>query len=237
MVPCDENVRESLERCVNLSVLWCRVLFGVWFGLRNTFMGLITLRRALASDADAIAKLWHASWHAGHGSVRGVQQCLLDDRSLAQFEEQTPKLLQAGEHIVAESADCSMAGKLAGFVSVDATEVTQIFVEPEEFGKGVGGTLLAAAEDTIAMSSSVVTEGTGIRLPCMRLRRTSARVGSMPNTDGRRRTCWTQRLRLPSDDQAPSIRLCSCIRGGRCDFKSCWPCEQVDPARCANPKG
>ena len=126
-------------------------------------MGLITLRRALASDADAIAKLWHASWHAGHGSVRGVQQCLLDDRSLAQFEEQTPKLLQAGEHIVAESADCSMAGKLAGFVSVDATEVTQIFVEPEQFGKGVGGTLLAAAEDTIAMSSSVVTEGTGIQ--------------------------------------------------------------------------
>lgn len=118
---------------------------------------MIRLRRALSSDAPAIARVWHDSWHAGHARLKGVQQCLLDDRSMNNFAEQTPKLLNSGQHLVAEHSE---SGRLAGFVSVDASEITQIFVEPALIGsKGrIGSKLLAAAESSMARAYSASAE-------------------------------------------------------------------------------
>mmetsp|Transcript_11349 Transcript_11349/g.29012 ORF Transcript_11349/g.29012 Transcript_11349/m.29012 type:complete len:194 (-) Transcript_11349:199-780(-) len=114
------------------------------------------LRRALAGDTEAIARLWHDSWHAGHAHLREIHPCLLDDRKLANFVELTPKHLSTGEHVLAVRADDS----IAGFASVQAgvgsrlSEVTQLFVAPNEMGNGVAAPLLSAAEDILAQSDS-----------------------------------------------------------------------------------
>ena len=105
---------------------------------------MIRLRPAALSDVHALARLWHSSWHAGHAHLKEVQPCLLEDRSLEIFAEQTPKhITNGGCHLIAEHVD----GQLLGFASVESAEVTQIFVEPTVIGQGlVGVPLLSAAE-------------------------------------------------------------------------------------------
>ena len=109
----------------------------------------VQLRRALLSDAEEIAVLWHDSWHAGHAGLRQVKSHLLEDRTRESFREHTSTLLQEGEHIVA----IDELGGLSGFASVTGAEISQLFVEPPRFRNGIGAMLLAEAEASIAAAT------------------------------------------------------------------------------------
>jgi ribosomal protein S18 acetylase RimI-like enzyme len=97
----------------------------------------VTLRPAVAADADAVASIWYAGWGDGH--LGHVPDELVAIRTKESFWARVPERI--GDTTVAVAGD-----ELAGFVMVVADEVEQVYVSGNHRGSGVAGTLIAEAE-------------------------------------------------------------------------------------------
>ena len=100
----------------------------------------ITLRAAVAGDAPAIARIWHAGWPDGH--LGNVPDALLAFRDEASF----------GRRAAARIADTTVAAvdsEVVGFTMVVADELEQIYVAAAQRGLGVADALISDAEHRI----------------------------------------------------------------------------------------
>jgi GNAT superfamily N-acetyltransferase len=93
------------------------------------------VRRAAAGDADAIANLWHESWHETHTPDPFRNRAWFRQRSLA---------------IVPSAYVAVRDGKVVGFSAWDHDMLTHLFVSRGEYGRGTADLLLTAAEDALA---------------------------------------------------------------------------------------
>jgi ribosomal protein S18 acetylase RimI-like enzyme len=97
----------------------------------------VTLRPAVAEDADAVAAIWYAGWRDGH--LGHVPQELVAVRTEESF------WTRAAQRI-ADTAVAVVGDAIAGFVMVVGDEVEQVYVSRDHRGSGVAGTLLSEAE-------------------------------------------------------------------------------------------
>jgi GNAT superfamily N-acetyltransferase len=97
----------------------------------------VTLRRAVADDADAVAAIWYAGWADGH--VGHVPEELVAIRTKESF------WTRAADRI-ADTTVAVVGEEVAGFVMVVGDEVEQVYVSRDHRGSGVAGTLLSEAE-------------------------------------------------------------------------------------------
>jgi GNAT superfamily N-acetyltransferase len=107
--------------------------------------GSAAIRIAGAHDADAIAALWHDTWHATH----------------AQW---TPGELVAhrdGNWFLAKAIDVVRAAfvaqrgtRIVGFVAWRGDQLYQLFVDQSERGHGTAGALLSSAEEAMKISGT-----------------------------------------------------------------------------------
>jgi ribosomal protein S18 acetylase RimI-like enzyme len=100
----------------------------------------VSLRRAAADDATAIARIWREGWadgHAGH-----VPEALAAARTPTSFDRRAMERID--QTWVAESG-----GTVAGFVVVVDDEVEQLYVDRSWRGGGVAERLLRHAEAAI----------------------------------------------------------------------------------------
>jgi ribosomal protein S18 acetylase RimI-like enzyme len=101
----------------------------------------VLLRPAALEDLDAIATLWHDGWRDGH--LGHVPEALLPYRTLPSFRARVPPRVPL-------TTVATLAGRLAGFVTVHDDEVEQVYVAREARGGGVAPALLRHAERVIA---------------------------------------------------------------------------------------
>ena len=102
-----------------------------------TDVSSITVRSAVAEDAHAIAEIWESAWrdaHLGH-----VPDSLVEVRTAESFRERAGAL-------VPETSVAVVDGVVAGFVTLDADELEQLFVDRDHRGTGVADALMADAE-------------------------------------------------------------------------------------------
>jgi GNAT superfamily N-acetyltransferase len=99
------------------------------------------LRTAETGDLEAVAAIWSAGWHDGHGGHSPEE--LTRARTEASFRDRAADRL--GDTTVAE-----LDGSVAGFVVVRGDEVEQIYVAAEQRGTGLAVRLLHAAAGIVA---------------------------------------------------------------------------------------
>ncbi|MET9271262.1 GNAT family N-acetyltransferase [Kribbella sp. NPDC003557] len=97
----------------------------------------MTVRPAVAGDADAVAAIWYAGWRDGH--LGHVPDELVAVRTEESF------WTRAAERI-ADTTVAVVGDEVAGFVMVVGDEVEQVYVAGAHRGSGVAGTLLTEAE-------------------------------------------------------------------------------------------
>lgn len=97
----------------------------------------VTLRRAVAEDAEAVAAIWLRGWHDAHAG--NVPDALMAVRTDASFG------VRAAER-VDDTVVAVVDGAVAGFVMVVADELEQVYVAREQRGTGVAAILLAEGE-------------------------------------------------------------------------------------------
>jgi GNAT superfamily N-acetyltransferase len=100
----------------------------------------ITLRAAVAGDAPAIARIWHAGWPDGH--LGNVPDALLAVRDESSFGR------RAAERI-SDTTVAVVSGEVVGFTMVVADELEQIYVAASHRGLGVADALMTDAEHRI----------------------------------------------------------------------------------------
>ena len=107
------------------------------------------MRRAVLGDARAIAEVHVRTWL---GAYRGlVPDDFLDGLSVDEREGRWTELLGAppeGFVVLVAEED----GRVVGFCSVLGDEVTALYVEPSEWGWGIGAALLEAGLDVLRES-------------------------------------------------------------------------------------
>jgi GNAT superfamily N-acetyltransferase len=97
----------------------------------------VTLRPAVAEDADAVAAIWYAGWRDGH--LGHVPEELVAVRTEESFWTRAAQR-------VADTTVAVVGDAIAGFVMVVGDEVEQVYVSRDHRGSGVAGTLLSEAE-------------------------------------------------------------------------------------------
>jgi GNAT superfamily N-acetyltransferase len=97
----------------------------------------VTLRPAVADDADAVAAIWYAGWRDGH--LGHVPEELVAVRTEESFWTRAAQR-------VADTTVAVVGDEIAGFVMVVGDEVEQVYVSRDHRGSGVAGTLLSEAE-------------------------------------------------------------------------------------------
>jgi GNAT superfamily N-acetyltransferase len=97
----------------------------------------VSLRPAVADDADAVAAIWSAGWGDGH--LGHVPEELVAIRTEESFWP------RAAERI-ADTTVAVVGAEVAGFVMVVGDEVEQVYVSRDHRGTGVAGVLLSEAE-------------------------------------------------------------------------------------------
>lgn len=97
----------------------------------------ITLRAAIAADAESVAQIWHAGWKEAH--LGNVPDELVAARTGESFHT------RARER-VSDTTVAVVRGEIAGFVMVDGDEVDQVYVSTGHRGSGVAGALVDVAE-------------------------------------------------------------------------------------------
>jgi GNAT superfamily N-acetyltransferase len=103
----------------------------------------LTLRPAVADDAPAVARIWHAGWPDGH--LGHVPDELVAARTEESFH------LRAAER-VADTTVATVGNDVAGFVMVVGDEVEQVYVSSEHRGTGIAGLLLSEAERQVRVA-------------------------------------------------------------------------------------
>lgn len=123
--------------------------------------GAVTVRRATAADADAIARVHVTAWQVGYRGL--VDDAYLDGLDIAEWAARTRMHLatpgQAKEWLVAEAS-----GQIIGFTSYGPYrtarapdqpgspadgEVHAIYLCPDHWGTGAGRALMDAAVDRL----------------------------------------------------------------------------------------
>jgi GNAT superfamily N-acetyltransferase len=102
---------------------------------------VVTLRPALPGDDQLVAEVWQAAWHDGHSGL--VPDALIEARGPVYFQRRSRELR---EHITVAADD----DELLGVLIVKDDELQQLMVTAAARGRGVGGLLLAEAEDQAA---------------------------------------------------------------------------------------
>jgi GNAT superfamily N-acetyltransferase len=97
----------------------------------------VTLRPAVADDADAVAAIWYAGWRDGH--LGHVPEELVAVRTEESFWTRAAQR-------VADTTVAVVGDEIAGFVMVVGDEVEQVYVSRDHRGSGGAGTLLSEAE-------------------------------------------------------------------------------------------
>jgi GNAT superfamily N-acetyltransferase len=97
----------------------------------------ITIRPAVDTDVPVIAEIWESAWRDAH--LGNVPDSLVEVRTAESFRERA-------EALVAETSVAVVAGAVAGFVTLDADELEQLFVDRAHRGTGVADALIAEAE-------------------------------------------------------------------------------------------
>ena len=82
---------------------------------------------------NALTELWERSVRASHH--------FLNEEDIVQLRGSVPQALR-GIKTLAVAYD---NGRLVGFIGVESGKIEMLFVEPEYFGKGIGGQLLNMA--------------------------------------------------------------------------------------------
>jgi ribosomal protein S18 acetylase RimI-like enzyme len=98
------------------------------------------LRAATADDVEAVAAVWADGWGGGHAGH--VPAALHEHRRRADFRRLVPGRLGGTTVAVLD-------GRVAGFVTVHADEVEQLYVTAGTRGTGVAAALLGHGERTI----------------------------------------------------------------------------------------
>jgi GNAT superfamily N-acetyltransferase len=97
----------------------------------------MSVRPAVAEDADAIAAIWYDGWRDGH--LGHVPDELVAARTEESFWTRAPQR-------IADTAVSIVGAEVAGFVMVVGDEVEQVYVGRDHRGSGVAGVLLSEAE-------------------------------------------------------------------------------------------
>jgi GNAT superfamily N-acetyltransferase len=97
----------------------------------------MTVRPAVAEDADAVAAIWYAGWRDGH--LGHVPDELVAYRTEESFYSRAAQR-------VADTTVAVVGDEVAGFVMVAGDEVEQVYVAQDHRGSGIAGTLLVEAE-------------------------------------------------------------------------------------------
>ena len=101
----------------------------------------ISLRGAVSSDTDDIARVWHAAWRDGH--LGHVPPELYPYRTFEHFLSRVPPRIP-------RTTVASLADRVVGFVCVHDNELEQLFVLAEARGTVAASALLRAGEQRIA---------------------------------------------------------------------------------------
>lgn len=99
------------------------------------------VRAAVASEVDALARLWHASWQDAHAHI--LPAALARLRTLDSFHE---RLLAD----LARVRVIGAAGAPLGFCTTKDDELYQLFVSAAARGTGIAAWLLADGETRLA---------------------------------------------------------------------------------------
>ena len=99
------------------------------------------IRPATSADHPAILQLWHQGWHDAHGDL--VPATLLPYRTPEHFQVWLTQCVES--FFVATEG-----GAVAGFHSVEGTELVKLYVSREAKGSGIARTLLSHAETVLA---------------------------------------------------------------------------------------
>jgi GNAT superfamily N-acetyltransferase len=97
----------------------------------------MTVRPAVAGDADAVAAIWYAGWRDGH--LGHVPDELVAYRTEESFYSRAVQR-------VADTTVAVVGDEVAGFVMVAGDEVEQVYVAQDHRGSGIAGMLLVEAE-------------------------------------------------------------------------------------------
>jgi GNAT superfamily N-acetyltransferase len=101
----------------------------------------VVIRRALESEIDALARLWHDSWRDAHAAVvpEELKRIRTPENFRRRMADMIPKVRVAGP-----------VGSPQGFYMNDKDELSQLFVSADARGKGVAAALIADAERELA---------------------------------------------------------------------------------------
>ena len=102
------------------------------------------LRRATPDDVEAIADLFHRSWHDVHPGR--VPDGLTERRTARAFRDRVEQRVRDTDETTVAEVD----GEVAGFIMVCGDETEQVYVDRRFRGSGVAGLLLTEAERQIA---------------------------------------------------------------------------------------
>ncbi len=111
-------------------------------------MSAIELRPARTDEFPAIVRLWHRS--ASLPGVGSSPMPTIDD-----LHERLRANLDEGMSLIVAIHD----GTLAGFAALDSArvELSELFVDPEMLGRGIGQALLADAKGKMPLGFSLMT--------------------------------------------------------------------------------
>jgi GNAT superfamily N-acetyltransferase len=98
-------------------------------------------RHATEADVVDIARVWHDAWRDGH--VGHVPDSLVEQRTPDEFVARVPARI-AATHVIDDEHG------VVGFVTVQADELEELFVDRRARGTGVAAALLVHGEQTIA---------------------------------------------------------------------------------------
>lgn len=101
------------------------------------------VRRLEPGEYTALAEMWHAAWHDGHGAI--VPPELVAVRTLSDFRARVPLIADLCRVI-------GPIGRPLGVCAVRTNEIYQLFVAQTAKGTGVAAQLLTEGEGRIAQA-------------------------------------------------------------------------------------
>jgi len=101
----------------------------------------VTLRPAVDSDAETVAKIWYQGWRDGH--LGNIPDALVAVRTEASFYE------RAADR-VSDTVVAVVEGEVVGFVMVVDDEVEQVYLASHRRGSGIAAILLDESERLVA---------------------------------------------------------------------------------------
>jgi ribosomal protein S18 acetylase RimI-like enzyme len=119
----------------------------------------VVIRFASADDADAVAAIWHDSWHRTHAP--DTHPDVVAWRGLSWFLGRSQGAVKSA--YIAERARHTVA-----FVAWDHDKLGHLFMSHGEYGRGTADLLLTAAEEAMAR--------TGVQQAYLYCRMTNARA-------------------------------------------------------------